>query len=145
MKRPREINIAIGIGIFAILAIILYWVTWFSAPQFIQARTPEAADYQIYVNFEQAFPLADGWVAFAALIGVIGLWKMRDWGFLFILLAGGAGLFLGLMDLLYDLEHNMFVPFTPEAATELVIVILLLLLGPVLITLTWRNRREFFK
>lgn len=70
---------------------------------------------------------------------------MRDWGFLFMLLAGSSGIFLGLMDLLYDLENNMFVPFTPEAATELLIVIILLILEPVLIALTWRHRREFIK
>jgi len=143
MKRPGEVNFVIGIGIFAVAAIILYWVTWFAAPEFIQARAPEAPDYQIYVNFEQAFPLADGWLAIAALIGIIGLWKMRDWGFLFMLLAGSSAIFLGLMDLLYDLEHAMFVPLTAEAATELAIVILLLALGPLMIVLLWRNRRKF--
>ena len=145
MKRPSEINLAIGVGIFAVIAIALYWTVWFSAPQFIQARGPEAPDYQIYVHFEQAFPLADTWLATAALIGVIGLWKMRDWGFLFMLLAAGSAIFLGLMDLLYDLQHNMFVPFTAEAATELVIVILVLALGPFLAWLLWKYRRTLIR
>jgi hypothetical protein len=143
MKRPLEINVVIGLGVFAVAAVCLYWITWFAAPQFIQARAPADLDYQIYVNFEQAFPLADGWLALASLVGVVGLWRMRDWGFLFMLLAGGAAIFLGLMDLLYDLEHGMFAPFTAEAAVELVIVILLLALGPAMIALLWRRRREF--
>jgi len=142
MKRPRDINIVIGIGIFAVIAIVLYWFARFIAPAYIQARTPATPDYHIYVNFEQAFPLADGWLAISTLLGVIGLWKMRDWGFLFMLLSGSSGIFLGLMDLLYDLEHHMFVPLTAEAATELLIVILLLVLSPLLILLTWRQRNE---
>ncbi len=143
MKRSLEINVVIGLGLFAIAAICLYWITWFAAPQFIQARAPTDPDYQIYVNYGQAFPLADGWLALASLVGVLGLWRMRDWGILFMLLAGGAAIFLGLMDLLYDLEHGMFAPFTAEAAVELVIVTLLLALGPAMIALLWRRRREF--
>jgi hypothetical protein len=90
-------------------------------------------------------PLADGWLALAALLGVIGLWHIRDWGFLFMLLAGGAAIFLGCMDLIYDLEHSMFVPLTPEAGTELAIVIAELALGPLVIVLAWRHRREFIR
>jgi len=112
-----------------------------SCPASDPGSHPAAADYDIYVNFEQAFPLADGWLVLAALLGVIGLCKKREWGILFMLLAGSAAIFLGLMDLLYDLEHAMFTPLTAEAGTELAIVILLLVLGPVVILLAWRNRK----
>jgi hypothetical protein len=145
IQRPREVNLVVGLGIFTVVAAVLYWTAWFFAPETIQARGPGEQDYQIYVNFEQAFPLADSWLAIAALIGVVGLWKMRAWGFLFGLLAGSAGIFLGLMDLLYDLQHNMLVPFTSQAGTEFVIVLLLLLLGPLQIYLLWRRRRMFIK
>ena len=143
MKRSRDIQILMALGIFAVVAILLYWLAWFAAPVWIQSRSPSASDYAIYVNFEQAFPLADGWLALSALMGVIGLWKMREWGFLFMLLAGGAAIFLGCMDLLYDLEHNMFSPLTPEAIIELIIVIAVLALGPLVVVLTWKNRRAF--
>jgi len=145
MKRPREINIVIGIGFFAVTAISLYWITWFTAPQLIQSRTPEASDYQIYVSFEQAFPLADGFVASAALIGVIGLWRMKSWGFLSMVLAAGGAIFLGLMDLLYDIQHRMFVPLNAETTIELIIVIITLLLGPMMAALLWKRRKDFME
>ncbi len=145
MERSRDINTVIGIGIFAVITIAAYWITWFAAPQFIQSRTPDAPDYAIYVNFEQAFPMADGYVAIAALIGVIGLWQMTSWGFLSMMLAGGGALFLGLMDLLYDLEHQMFVPLTAESLIELIIVIVTLSLGPIMTALLWKHRKEFLK
>ena len=145
MQRPHDVNFVIGMGIFAAAGVVLYWAAWFLAPEFIQARGPGAEDYESYVNFEQAFPLADGWFAVASVIGAVGLWKMRDWGFLFMLLAGSAAIFLGLMDLLYDLENNMFVPFETEAGIELAIVVMLLGLGPLEIGLLWRRRRTFIK
>jgi len=145
MKRPREINFVIGAGIFAAIAIPLYFITWFAAPELIQARGPEAPDYHIYVNFEQAFILADGWLALFAVIGVFGLWKMRSWGFLFMLLAGSSAIYLGLMDLTYDLQHQMFVPLTGEAAIELAIVLTLLILGPAIIMILWSRRRLFIR
>jgi len=145
MKRPHEINIVIGIGVFAITVITAYWITWFTAPELIQSRTPEALDYQVYVNFEQAFPLADGFIAIAALIGVIGLWRMKSWGFLSMMLAAGGAIFLGLMDLLYDIQHSMFVPLNAETTIELIIVILTLSLGPIMTALLWRRRKDFIE
>ncbi len=143
MKRPPEVNLVILFGLVSALGIILYWVTWFTAPEFVQSRTTDAPDYLIYLNFEQAFPLADGWLALAAIIGALGLRRMTDWGFVFALVASGAAIFLGLMDLLYDLEHTMFVPFTAEAAIELTIVVSMLGLGVLVIALLWRVRGLF--
>ena len=70
---------------------------------------------------------------------------MRDWGFLFMLLAGSAAIFLGLMDLLYDLQHGIFSEMTAESTIELGIVIFLLVLGPTVISLTWSRRRLFLE
>jgi len=143
MSRPRSINVVIGLGIFAFIAILLYWITWFLAPELIQSLKPDSPEYACYVTYEQSFPLADAYVAAAALIGAIGLWKMRPWGFLSMMLVAGGAIFLGLMDLSYDLEHGIFIPLSVESATELLIVVLLLSLGPVVVLLLWKNRKLF--
>ncbi len=142
MSRTRAARILIGLGFFSTVAVALYWIAWFAAPDLIQSRSPSAPDYGIYVAYEQAFPLGDAWLALASLLGAVGLLRRRPWGFLFMLLAGSAAIFLGLMDLLYDLEHGMFVPLTPEAVIELAIVVLLLALGPTVILITWTRRNE---
>lgn len=141
-RTPQEVAL-IAMGLFAVVAVILYWAAWYLVPSAVQSRPPSASDYAVYVAFEQSFPLADSWLALAALLGVIGLLLRRTWGFLFMLLAGSAAIFLGLMDLLYDLEHGMFVPLTQESAVELAIVVLLLLLGPIVVGLAWSQRRRF--
>ena len=141
MNRPPAARFLIGLGFFAAAAVALYWLAWFAAPVLVQSRAPGAADYGLYVAFEQAFPLGDGWLAVTSLLGAVGLIRRRPWGFLFLLLAGSAAVFLGLMDLLYDLEHGLFVPLTPAAGLELAIVALLLALGPTVIVITWTRRR----
>lgn len=103
---------------------------------------PDPSDYAIYVAYEQAFPLPDTFLALASLVGVLGLWKMRDWGFLSMLLAAGGAIFLGFEDLLHDLQHNMFEPFNGAAAIELAIVLVIMALGPTMIVLLWKHRKE---
>ena len=145
MKRPREIKVVIGIGIFAVTAIAAYWFFWFVVPGVVQARMPGDPGFAVYSGYELAFPLPDTFVAISAFIGVIGLWRMRDWGFLSMLLASGGAIFLGLEDLLFDLENNMFVPFNGAAVIELAIVIVIMALGPIMIVLLWRHRKEIIK
>ncbi|WP_455363705.1 hypothetical protein [[Eubacterium] cellulosolvens] len=84
-------------------------------------------------------------MAVAALLGCIGLLKRKPWGMLFALLAGSAGIFLGLMDLLFDLENEILLNYwslaPTEVATEIVIVIVLLTIGPAIIWYV-RTRRQ---
>jgi hypothetical protein len=123
------------------LGVIVYWTAWYLAPELVRSRAPGAPDYPIYMAFEAAFPLPDTWVALAALLGAAGLWRRRAWGLCFTLLAAGAGVFLGLIDLLYDLEHSMLAPLGPDSLVDLVIVAGLLLLCPWLAGLAWSQRR----
>ena len=145
MKRSVDINIEIGIGIFAFIAIAVYWFFWFAVPGVVQSRTPADPDFAVYLGYELAFPLPDAFVAMAALVGVIGLWKMKDWGFLAMLLAAGGAFFLGLEDLLFDLENHLFVPFSGAAGVELAIVLVIMALGPTMTFLLWKHRHELIK
>ncbi len=145
MKRPRDINIVIGIGIFAVVLTTAYWFLWFAIPGVVQSRMPGDLGFAVYSGYELAFPLPDAYMAAAALTGVIGLWKMKDWGFLAMLLAAGAAIFLGLEDLLFDLENQMFVPFGGAAAIELAIVLLIMSLGPIMTVLLWKHRKELIQ
>ena len=142
MKRSRDVNIVIGIGVFAFVAIVAYWFFWFVLPGVVQSRTIVDPDFVVYSGYELAFPLPAAFVAIASLIGVAGLWKMKDWGFLFMMLAAGGAIFLGLEDLLFDLENHMFTPFNSAAIIELAIVLVIMALGPAMIALLWKHRKE---
>jgi hypothetical protein len=145
VKRPAGVNVVIALGIFGFLALTAYWCAWFWAPELVRARTPGDPEYDVYMAYEQAFPLPDAFVALALLAGSIGLVRMRDWGLLSMLLGLGGIIFLGLEDLLFDLQHEMFSPFSGEAAIELAIVILIVAFGPLATVLLWRHRRELIR
>lgn len=143
MKRSRDVNIVIGIGVFAFVAIVAYWFFWFGMPGVVQSRTIADPDFAVYSGYELAFPLPDAFVAIASLIGVAGLWKMKAWGFLSMMLAAGGAIFLGLEDLLFDLENHMFLPFNSAAIIELAIVLVIMALGPTMVALLWKHRKAF--
>ncbi len=145
MKRSSDINIVIGIGVFAFVAIAAYWFFWFAVPGVVQSRTPADPDFVVYSTYELAFPLPDAAVAIAALIGVAVLWKMKDWGFLAMLLMAGGASFLGLEDLLFDLKNKMLVPFNGGAIIELAILLAIMSLGPTLTILLWKHRKELIQ
>jgi len=133
--RPRSINMAIGLYLFATVAFILFWLAWFLVPQAVRLSN-EAC----YILFEETFPPADAWCAFASLLAALGLWHRRPWGLLFGLMAAGAAIFLGLMDLWWDVRQGVYLMGTAEAYIELIIVLLLLGLGPVVAWLVWKGR-----
>lgn len=127
--------------IFAALLTIAYWVVWFGVDRNLLASSHAAA----YYTFENAFPAADGWLTLTLLLGALGLALRRPWGLLWGLLAGGAGVYLGCMDVLFDLENGIYlVPKggDPSAVIiEAAINVLTFLLSAVTLTYLWRNRR----
>jgi hypothetical protein len=50
-----------------------------------------------------------------------------------------------LEDLLFDLQHNMLIPFTGAAGIELAIVLVIMALGPTMTVLLWKHRKEIIR
>jgi hypothetical protein len=80
--RPKGLAWIIGLLLFTFVATLAYWIIYFTSGD-VQVRHDE-----VYLAFENAFPLADAWMAICALLGAIGLWKKQSWGG-FIRIAGG--------------------------------------------------------
>jgi hypothetical protein len=131
-------NWIIGLLVFAFIATVAYWIVFFTSGA-VQVRTDA-----VYIEFEKAFPLADGWMAVCALLGAIGLWRGRAWGFLFGLLAASSAIFLGLMDVTFDLNEGIYLIGGAETGIEILINLLTLGFGPVVIIYLWKNRHFFF-
>ena len=131
----------ISVMVFAALLTIAYWVVWFGGGRGLLASASTAP----YYAFENAFPAADGWLALTLLLGALGLALNRPWGLLAGLLAGGAGVYLGCMDVLFDLENGIYlVPRGGDPTAVIIeasINILTFTLGVVVITYLWRQRR----
>jgi len=113
---------------------ILYWIAFFSTGEVRASAAP------CYLAFEHAFPAADGWMAIACLAAAEGLRRNREWALLWGIAAGSAVVFLGCMDVLYDLENDIYAAMTPAEIGETVINAWCVLVGPALLAYFWRER-----
>lgn len=131
MRRTIE-NLLLG----AIVLDIVYWTLWFTDRSAIASLTTDA-----YYQFENAFPLADVWLGGLCALAWLALRRRHPTALLWLLAAGGAGLYLGSMDLLYDLEHSIFAR-GGGGAFEAAIVALTWTFSVTALTWAWRNREE---
>lgn len=140
---PRGRRAVVGIMLVAAALIIAYWAVWFGVDRTLLASSHTA----VYYGFENAFPAADGWLALTLIMGAVGLAMRKPFGLLFGLLAGGAGIYLGCMDVLFDLENAVYVvPHGVDPSPvfiEIAINILTFTLGAVLTLYIWRHRNWY--
>jgi hypothetical protein len=123
-----------------VVALVLdaaYWTIWFSNRDWIASEHTKA-----YYDFENAFPLADLWLGIACLLALITVVRRRPSAMLWLVAAGAAGLYLGSMDLLYDLEHDIF-GRGGGGALEAVIVAVTWVFSITVLYFAWTRRGEF--
>jgi hypothetical protein len=93
-----------------------------------------------YTAFEDAFPVADAWMALCMLVAGIGLWRGSWTGALWGLMAGSALLYLASMDITFNVEHGLYalVPRSRPMLTEAWINASALGLGVATLVMSWR-------
>jgi hypothetical protein len=87
----------------AALLVAAYWIAWLTHRSLVASETGIA-----YSQFEDAFPLADGWLALCLVAASFCLLTRRRTALFWLLAGGGAGLYLFGMDVLYDLQHGIW-------------------------------------
>jgi hypothetical protein len=121
------------------LATVLFWITFF-ADLGAQQNGELAVRSDAWYAWELSFPLADAWMAATAVLGAVGLWRLRPFGLLWGLVSAGAMVFLGLMDVLFFLLNGLYLPLTMDAALELFIHAWVIGFGLFAISAIWRSR-----
>lgn len=96
----RRLTVA---GTVALVVLAAYWTLWFTARDVVASDSTES-----YVAFENAFPLADAWLGVCVLLALEAAHRRRPTALLWLLCAGGAGVYLFCMDVLYDLQHGTY-------------------------------------
>jgi hypothetical protein len=114
---------------------VAYWLNYF-----IAGDVRVLSDYW-YGAFEDAFPIADGWMALCMSVAGVGLWRGTRAGALFGLMAGSALLYLAGMDVTFNVEHGLYALLPKSGAmwTETWINALSLALGSVTLAMSWRR------
>ena len=131
---PRRRLVA-GLLVLAAVITTAYWVAWFGDRSLVASSTDRA-----YEEFENAFPLADGWLVLTALLAAQALLRRRATALLWLLLAGSAGYYLAGMDVLYDLENGIWWNGGAGGVVELVINVLTVAGSTGALVLGWRHR-----
>jgi hypothetical protein len=134
---PKGIGWIIAALLITFVATLAYWLIYYTSGD-VQVRQDE-----VYLAFENAFPAADTWMAICALLGAIGLLRKRIWGFLFGLLAASSLVYLGLMDVTFDLNQGIYALGGVDTAIEVLINLFCLIVGPLIIIYLWKNRGQW--
>ncbi len=134
VEQQRGPIAALAFGVAGV--IVAFWSAWFLHRSLVAADTTS-----VYVAFENAFPLADAWLALLLVLSGLGL--LRGWlSTPYLLLAAAScGLYLFAMDVLYDLEHGIW-GRGGNGLIELAINVATLVLSVGIGRFAWVNRLE---
>jgi hypothetical protein len=128
--------VALGVALLT----LSYWVIWYAGGRDLLASAQTPA----YFAFENAFPAADSWLMLCALLSGIQLLRGKSSAIYWLFLTAGCGLYLGLMDVLFDLENGIYlVPKGGDPVAvgiEIGINILTFALSVFVLWWAWRNR-----
>lgn len=93
------IHAFLGLALIVIL-IPAYWIGYFYTSHVAFSQE------DFYKIFELCFFLVDFWLVFAAIIGIIGIFKRKHWGILFAVMTGSGLIVIALMDTMYHVIIN---------------------------------------
>jgi hypothetical protein len=139
---PRGTGVTLGLVLAAFVAFIAYWVIWF----FVDRTWLASLDTPAYFVFENAFPAADAWLAVCCGACAWALWKRRASALFWLIAGGSSSLYLGLMDVLFDLENGVYAAPKGDfgaAGTEIAINLYALGVGAWALWFGWHNRGYF--
>lgn len=117
-----EILMAIGL--------IGFWLAFY-VTEYKKDKMPE-----VEYKHELSFPLPDlGWVTLTLVIAAIGLITEQKFGYFFSAIGGSGMMFLGLIDLAFDLQNGKFntKKYGFDAYFSIFIVLICLIMGPIFI------------
>jgi hypothetical protein len=139
---PRFLGLTLGLIVAAFVAMFAYWIIWF----FVNREWLASLDTPSYYVFQNAFPAADGWLTLACGMGGWSLWKRRPTALFWLLAGGSAAVYLGLMDVLFDLENGVYLAPRGDwgaVGTEIAINVYSLGVGAWALWFGWAHRRYF--
>ncbi|MFC1502326.1 hypothetical protein ACFL6A_02830 [bacterium] len=138
--RFRKMKIIAVCEIIMALGIISFWITFFSTDM---VQLPNQRLEEIYLAFENAFPVPDLWLSISLIIGAIGLLKVKFFGILFSLTGGASLIFLGLLDVSFNTQNGMYLLTAEDAIFNGLINLACLVFGTLLICIIWKNKMHW--
>jgi short-subunit dehydrogenase len=130
----RRMKIAAAVEFVLAGGFLAFW-TAFLLTDMVDIADPRLRE--VYLGFESAFPPADILLAIVLASGGIGLLRGRSYGLLLTLAGGGALVFLGLLDVTFNVRHGIYGLGRGEAILNGIINSACLASGILLIRTIW--------
>ncbi len=112
---------------------IIFWILFFFVPNSVQS-----SNERCYMVFQRSFVAADLWMSIAFFLSAYYLYHHETAGILWGIVAGGTFVFLGLMDVLYNIENGMYKHINSGMFFEILINLVSLIFGGYTIHYTWK-------
>ncbi len=117
--------------------IVSFWIAFFTT-DLISIDDPHLKE--IYLAFESAFPVPDVYLSIVLTIGGIGLLRKRSYGYFFSLMGGASLIFLGLLDISFNIQHGIYLTGVAEGIMNILINLLCFGGGIFLVLIIWKKR-----
>lgn len=132
----KGINVIIALLLLTTVGITAFWLSFFYG-----GAVHSSQEYW-YLVFERTFPVPDGVIAFNAALCALGLWRRKQWALLWGLMAVGGLLFLGLIDIAFNVQNDIYQIASGAVRTEIIINIFCIGFGALLASFLWHNRNR---
>ena len=128
-----EFLIALAELIFGI-GFIIVWIYLYK----YELNNPKRSE--VYRAFEKSFPLPDlCWLTPMLFISAIGLFLGERFGIFFSIIAGSSLIFLGLLDISFNLQQGGYTNNKTDTIFNLFINLVCVIFGPILLVFGWLN------
>lgn len=138
-NRPAAFTVVAVLMLLTAAGTLVFWIAFFADYE-AQRDCYLARRCNGWFLWERSFPAADAWMAALCILGAAGLWRVRPAGLLYTLAAGGALVFLGLIDALFFLQNGLYWPLNGDVAVELFIHVWTVALGISAVACVWPRR-----
>jgi hypothetical protein len=135
MVEERERRRVVTVLVIGVVLMVAYWTAWYADRSLVASNSRSA-----YYEFENAFPLADGWLTIALIGAASSLGRRSPLALFWLLVGGGAGVYLFGMDVLYDVENSIWWDSGAGGVIELVINVVTLVVSIWLLRWAWLRR-----
>ncbi len=127
--------VLISLQVAFAVGLIYFWTEFFGGGD------NRVSHDEFYILFETQFVAADIVTGIAGLVCALGLWRDAQWAQVWGGVFAGGVLFLGCMDVSYNLYAGNYASFSPAMILENFINIYCFTVGPYLIYYLVRHRR----
>ena len=137
IKLTGVIKVAAIMELALAVGIVSFWIAFFTT-DLISIDDPHLKE--IYLAFESAFPVPDVYLSIVLTIGGIGLLRKRSYGYFFSLMGGASLIFLGLLDISFNIQHGIYLTGVAEGIMNILINLLCFGGGIFLVLIIWKKR-----